>query len=122
MMRNSLGQGHICKSFALFWSWIFSRKLNVGITLLFLKEAYNLIQRLTQNKPSKQFTSNNEVRLVGSIFYFPQYFRYNTRHVALKFMYLGHNNLGYAGTLNSDHTGEREIFDALTKSQLIESK
>ena len=44
------------------------------------------------------------------------------RHVALKFMYLGHDYLGYAGTMDIDHTIEREIFEALGKCKLIESK
>lgn len=50
--------------------------------------------------------------------------KYNTRHVALKVAYLGWDYLGLATqelTVN-DKTIERELFDALLKTRLIESR
>ncbi|WAR14831.1 PUS3-like protein, partial [Mya arenaria] len=37
-------------------------------------------------------------------------------------MYLGHDYTGYAGTEEAEHTIERELFEALIKCKLIESK
>ncbi|XP_052820835.1 uncharacterized protein LOC128246600 isoform X3 [Mya arenaria] len=48
--------------------------------------------------------------------------KYTMRHVALKIMYLGHDYTGYAGTEEAEHTIERELFEALIKCKLIESK
>ncbi|WAR14982.1 PUS3-like protein, partial [Mya arenaria] len=48
--------------------------------------------------------------------------KYTIRHVALEVMYLGHDYTGYAGTEELEHTVERELFEALIKCKLIESK
>ncbi|XP_053379356.1 uncharacterized protein LOC123526841 isoform X2 [Mercenaria mercenaria] len=48
--------------------------------------------------------------------------KYNTRHVALKVMYLGYGYQGYASQEDSDKTIEHALFEALKKTRLIESR
>ncbi|KAH3818492.1 hypothetical protein DPMN_120213 [Dreissena polymorpha] len=48
--------------------------------------------------------------------------KFNTRHVALKVMYLGHDYTGFAGISDDEHTVERAVMEALVKCKLIESK
>ncbi|XP_064642012.1 tRNA pseudouridine(38/39) synthase-like [Lineus longissimus] len=48
--------------------------------------------------------------------------KYNTRHVALKFLYLGWDYQGFAVQEDTEKTIEHELFDALNKTKLIESR
>ena len=48
--------------------------------------------------------------------------RYNTRHVALKIAYLGQDYHGFAVQEDTDKTIENVLFDALTKTRLIEKR
>ena len=48
--------------------------------------------------------------------------RYNTRHVALKFAYLGWDYQGFAAQDDTNRTIEAVLFDALLKTRLIESR
>ena len=48
--------------------------------------------------------------------------RYNTRHVALKILYLGWDYQGFAVQEETDKTIEAVLFDALLKTKLIESR
>ena len=50
------------------------------------------------------------------------YCRFNSRHVALKVMYLGFDYTGFAGMEETENTIERTLFDALKKTRLIESE
>ena len=50
------------------------------------------------------------------------YFRYNTRHVALKIAYLGQDYHGFAVQEDTDKTIEHVLFDALIKTRLIEKR
>ena len=49
-------------------------------------------------------------------------YRYNTRHVALKFLYLGWDMHGFAVQEDTEKTVEAALFDALTKTKLIENR
>ncbi len=49
-------------------------------------------------------------------------FRYNTRHVALKIVYLGWDYQGFAVQEDSNKTIEHALFEALTRTKLIESR
>ncbi|XP_022110224.1 tRNA pseudouridine(38/39) synthase-like [Acanthaster planci] len=48
--------------------------------------------------------------------------KYNTRHVALRIAYLGWDYQGFASQENTDKTIEAELFEALTKTRLIQSR
>ncbi|KAJ8320174.1 hypothetical protein KUTeg_001761 [Tegillarca granosa] len=48
--------------------------------------------------------------------------KYNTRHVALKVLYLGWDYQGFAVQEDTDKTIETALFDALLKTKLIESR
>ncbi|XP_030843213.1 tRNA pseudouridine(38/39) synthase [Strongylocentrotus purpuratus] len=48
--------------------------------------------------------------------------KYNTRHVALKITYLGWDYHGFVVQEDSNNTVEHHLFEALTKTKLIESR
>ncbi|XP_038062053.1 tRNA pseudouridine(38/39) synthase-like isoform X2 [Patiria miniata] len=48
--------------------------------------------------------------------------RYNTRHVALRIAYLGWDYQGFASQENTEKTIEAELFEALMKTRLIQSR
>jgi len=48
--------------------------------------------------------------------------RYNTRHVALRVAYIGSDFQGFAVQEDTDKTIEAELFDALHRTRLIESR
>lgn len=48
--------------------------------------------------------------------------RYNTRHIALKILYLGWDYQGFAAQEDTDKTIETALFEALLKTKLIESR
>ncbi|XP_071498779.1 tRNA pseudouridine(38/39) synthase-like [Diadema antillarum] len=48
--------------------------------------------------------------------------RYNTRHVALRISYLGWDFHGYVVQEDSENTVEHHLFEALTKTKLVESR
>lgn len=48
--------------------------------------------------------------------------RYNTRHVALKVLYLGWDYHGFAVQEDNEKTIEAALFDALVRTRLIESR
>ncbi|XP_060594802.1 uncharacterized protein LOC132749124 isoform X2 [Ruditapes philippinarum] len=48
--------------------------------------------------------------------------KYNTRHVALKIMYLGYGYQGFASQEDNSNTIEHFLFEALKKTKLIESR
>ncbi|KAL5015313.1 hypothetical protein ScPMuIL_009583 [Solemya velum] len=48
--------------------------------------------------------------------------KYNTRHIALKVAYLGWDYQGFAAQEDTDKTIETAIFDALSRTKLIESR
>lgn len=50
------------------------------------------------------------------------FLRYNTRHIALKVAYLGWDYQGFAAQEDTDKTIETAIFDALSRTKLIESR
>ena len=49
-------------------------------------------------------------------------FRHNTRHVALKIVYLGWDYQGFAAQEDTDKTIEDALFKALHRTRLIESR
>ena len=49
-------------------------------------------------------------------------YRYNTRHVALKIVYLGWDYQGFATQEDTNKTIEHAIFEALHRTKLIESR
>lgn len=48
--------------------------------------------------------------------------KYNTRHIALKILYLGWDYQGFAAQEDTDKTIETALFEALLKTKLIESR
>ena len=50
------------------------------------------------------------------------FYRYNTRHIALKILYLGWDYHGFAAQEDTEKTIETALFDALLKTKLIESR
>lgn len=48
--------------------------------------------------------------------------RYNTRHIALKILYLGWDYQGFAAQEDTEKTIETALFEALLKTKLIESR
>ena len=52
----------------------------------------------------------------------PHTTRYNTRHVALRFMYVGWDLQGFAVQEETCETVEAELFLALTRTRLIQSR
>lgn len=48
--------------------------------------------------------------------------KYNTRHIALKILYLGWDYHGFAAQEDTDKTIETALFEALLKTKLIESR
>ncbi len=50
------------------------------------------------------------------------WYRYNTRHVALKVAYLGWDYQGLVVQEDTDQTIEAAMFAALTKTKLIENR
>ena len=48
--------------------------------------------------------------------------RYNTRHVALRIVYLGWDYQGFAAQEDTDVTIEHALFKALTRTKLIQNR
>ena len=53
---------------------------------------------------------------------FVYFYRYNSRHVALKILYLGWDYHGLATQEDTNNTIEAALFDVLIKTRLIESR
>ena len=56
------------------------------------------------------------------VYLFIYFCRYNTRHVALKIVYLGWDYQGFAAQEDTNKTIEHALFQALHRTKLIESR
>ncbi|XP_070548897.1 tRNA pseudouridine(38/39) synthase-like isoform X2 [Ptychodera flava] len=85
-----------------------------------LEEELASYRTKTENKtPNPDSLSPKRKKRKQRVFDFT---KYNTRHIALKFLYLGWDYQGFASQENTDKTIEACMFEALLKTRLIEDR
>uniref|UniRef100_A0A8D1NES7 tRNA pseudouridine(38/39) synthase n=1 Tax=Sus scrofa TaxID=9823 RepID=A0A8D1NES7_PIG len=83
------------------------------------QEVQRLKQEQANNKDSKVRESSSGGRRTKRAFDFSAHGR---RHVALKIAYLGWGYQGFASQENTSNTIEEKLFEALTKTRLVENR
>ncbi|XP_047608487.1 tRNA pseudouridine(38/39) synthase [Phacochoerus africanus] len=83
------------------------------------QEVQRLKQEQANNKDSKVRESSSGGRRAKRVFDFSAHGR---RHVALKIAYLGWGYQGFASQENTSNTIEEKLFEALTKTRLVENR
>lgn len=74
----------------------------------------NIKSQVEQNKKKSSTEKQNKSSF--------DFCKYKKRHVALKFLYLGWDYAGFAAQIHSEKTIEEQMFKAMLKTKLIESR
>ena len=100
-------------------------------SILFYPLPSSFIQSHPMYPPSSYLSTPNLFIHFHPVYPLPSYLptailfpclRFNTRHVALRIAYIGCDLQGYAVQEDTDRTVEAELFDALQRTRLIESR
>ncbi|XP_078335395.1 uncharacterized protein LOC111134441 isoform X4 [Crassostrea virginica] len=128
-LRQLMSEGEMENGYTYIWDEDLALENGKGDKVEGSTEAQDLMTRVRQLESHVKQLRNvvlkgqgeGQVKKKGKAREF-DFKKYNTRHIALKILYLGWDYHGFAAQEDTEKTIETALFDALLKTKLIESR